>query len=546
MKNDDEFPHLLARIVARPEFPLQWIHAELGTGYFAPLAQSILKSEEIHARSQLEWEFKSIAEFGEEEFICEGSASWLSADKHWQKAAIAEYSNAVCRNLWFHDEGLLFYVQDGDGGFRLASDLDASYAFVLRLIEDDAVGDLRFTAPPRWAKELFLFRANSDAYRVFWHEGSDLTDPLHDTRKRIRREAVAAETRRNAAGRRHLAPSIMDAPDDQAGAYVFPRSSVETLAGKQTNLLAMMNEWLSSDHDSVQRAICSSVLNRPLNDATIPDIFASRSEVPEDAENRCRERVAYMADLLWRRREGRTSLLDEDYCSIAQWIEDEAGLDGSLFHIRFQFTSTSVVDCWREYFAEFEHDLSNAVTQSTYRIHHGVPPYRKTLAGEMELLPRSDPLLQYLAIRGERFDVIPDINLPDWARTLYFKREHLEWHEIVFASLDQEDPVDVERRRQGLWRQIGLESVGGSGSGRSDSIWPWGDHETEYLRHLAAAVEHWWSRYDPDDPTTAPTNDQVSAWLMRECKVSQRLADAMATILRRDDIASGPRTTRRN
>ena len=181
MKNDDEFPHLLARIVARPEFPLQWIHAELGTVYFAPLAQSILNSEEIHARSRIAWEFKSIAEFGEEEFICEGSASWLWADKHWQKGAIAEFSNAVCRNLWFHDEGLLFYVQDGDGGFRLASEFDASYAFVLRLIEDDAVGDLRFTAPPRWAKKLFLFRANYDAYRAFWHEGSDLTDPLHDT-----------------------------------------------------------------------------------------------------------------------------------------------------------------------------------------------------------------------------------------------------------------------------------------------------------------------------------------------------------------------------
>lgn len=71
--------------------------------------------------------------------------------------------------------------------------------------------------------------------------------------------------------------------------------------------------------------------------------------------------------------------------------------------------------------------------------------------------------------------------------------------------------------------------------------WPWGAHETELLRHLAAAASRWWANFDPNDATTAPTNDAVSAWL-QERGVSKSLSDKMATILRADDLPPGPRT----
>lgn len=70
--------------------------------------------------------------------------------------------------------------------------------------------------------------------------------------------------------------------------------------------------------------------------------------------------------------------------------------------------------------------------------------------------------------------------------------------------------------------------------------WPWGVHETELLRHLAAAGREWWSTYDSSDPTTAPKNDEVSQWLVGR-GVAKRTAEIMAQLLRADGLAPGPR-----
>lgn len=67
--------------------------------------------------------------------------------------------------------------------------------------------------------------------------------------------------------------------------------------------------------------------------------------------------------------------------------------------------------------------------------------------------------------------------------------------------------------------------------------WPWGSHETELLRHLAAAADHFWKNYDPSN---APTNEEVTGWLM-ERGVSERPAQVIAQILRADDQPTGRR-----
>ena len=74
----------------------------------------------------------------------------------------------------------------------------------------------------------------------------------------------------------------------------------------------------------------------------------------------------------------------------------------------------------------------------------------------------------------------------------------------------------------------------------SNMDWPWGRHETELLRKLAAAAHRFWSNYDPSDPTTAPTNQQIIDWLKGQ-GVSERTAEIMATILRADGLPTGPR-----
>lgn len=70
--------------------------------------------------------------------------------------------------------------------------------------------------------------------------------------------------------------------------------------------------------------------------------------------------------------------------------------------------------------------------------------------------------------------------------------------------------------------------------------WPWGTYETESLRKLAAAANRFWRNYDPRDPGTAPTNKDVSDWLV-ENGVANRTAEIMATILRADGLPTGPR-----
>lgn len=74
----------------------------------------------------------------------------------------------------------------------------------------------------------------------------------------------------------------------------------------------------------------------------------------------------------------------------------------------------------------------------------------------------------------------------------------------------------------------------------SNMNWPWGRHETELLRKLAAAADRFWKNYDPSDPTTAPTNQQVIDWL-KDQDVSVRNAEVIATILRADGLSTGPR-----
>lgn len=78
-------------------------------------------------------------------------------------------------------------------------------------------------------------------------------------------------------------------------------------------------------------------------------------------------------------------------------------------------------------------------------------------------------------------------------------------------------------------------------SGTTRMRWPWGDHHTVLLGHLEAAAQRYWVDYDPANPDTANTSETVIEWLENERKVSNRMAGAIATMLRPDGLPSGPR-----
>jgi len=80
-----------------------------------------------------------------------------------------------------------------------------------------------------------------------------------------------------------------------------------------------------------------------------------------------------------------------------------------------------------------------------------------------------------------------------------------------------------------------------AGHNPNGSRWPWGDHHTEYLGLLEATAKRYWVKFDPSDPSTAPTNNTVIEWLMGECKVSKSKANAIASMLRANGLPTGPR-----
>jgi len=71
--------------------------------------------------------------------------------------------------------------------------------------------------------------------------------------------------------------------------------------------------------------------------------------------------------------------------------------------------------------------------------------------------------------------------------------------------------------------------------------WPWGNHQTKALEHLAEAAQKFWSTYDPSDPYSAPKNETVVRWLTTEREVSEVMAKSIASMLRPDNLPTGPR-----
>jgi hypothetical protein len=79
----------------------------------------------------------------------------------------------------------------------------------------------------------------------------------------------------------------------------------------------------------------------------------------------------------------------------------------------------------------------------------------------------------------------------------------------------------------------------------SATRWPWGSHETERLKLFAQVGEFWrpvseGGKYDPTDPTTAPTNAMIENWLQQR-GVRKTPSEVMATMLRKDGMSPGPR-----
>ena len=157
------------------------------------------------------------------------------------------------------------------------------------------------------------------------------------------------------------------------------------------------------------------------------------------------------------------------------------------------------------------------------------------------------------ASKYERPEWVSEAFLSDPSRSEISGASHQEGmaHLLELAAHGPEEPrvtFSIGFRPQEIksfvMRRIEKESQPNTSTQNSEAHktgWPWGDYETDLLRHLKEAAAKWWVNFEPSDPTTAPTNAQVIDWLKDERNLSQNKAEAIAMILRADNLPAGPR-----
>ncbi|MBL8369622.1 MAG: hypothetical protein JNM54_17125 [Candidatus Accumulibacter sp.] len=182
---------LLERLCKR-SFPMDELYAAKKNTHLAPLAELILASQQIAAQASEQWEFKSLAQIGREDFILFATIYDYS---RWEDEAQKELAFYVTQFILNEvGEGLLFFVEGEDGRHRVARSGDKPYDFVRRLEAEEAVFGLRFTRTPTWASELFLGHENFEAYKLVWKDWSGISNAKYEACKNLRADAVIRET----------------------------------------------------------------------------------------------------------------------------------------------------------------------------------------------------------------------------------------------------------------------------------------------------------------------------------------------------------------
>lgn len=151
---------------------------------------------------------------------------------------------------------------------------------------------------------------------------------------------------------------------------------------------------------------------------------------------------------------------------------------------------------------------------------------------DIAVSPKSLYSHRMLLVNGGEFDMSKLIN-GNWLKN----EEETKFENQLFSRAE----VDRWISANGLHSFYAFKPVENDQSS-SMTRWPWGDHHTKLLGNLNLCARKFWCDYDPANPKgTAPKSAEVIQWLINECKVSESIAKAMATLLRPDDLKTGPR-----
>jgi hypothetical protein len=165
-----------------------------GGEFYKGIFYLIRKSPSICEMAKQPWEYKSLAQHASEEFCQTPISYWSERDPIPQLpkqkislvGAIKIFSEAVSRWIFPVEEGLRLFVKDSSG-YRVATVADEDYKFLVKLNEEGHAFDLRFTAAPKWAQNLYLNSRALEVYGWFY----DDYDGLDEQIRNARREAIA-------------------------------------------------------------------------------------------------------------------------------------------------------------------------------------------------------------------------------------------------------------------------------------------------------------------------------------------------------------------
>lgn len=216
----------------------------------------VLETESIFSRRDEPWEFRSIEELIRHDFSASSPVEAIAAIVEQGESgvidskAFLDYISASIGaqvNEWLFNirDGIRPYVKGGDGRFVEADDGNEHFQLVRMLVEHKISVAGHMSRPPPWTSELYIWRRNYDAFSLFFHDHSDIGDPLTSMSLAARRDAVLAYTDRTLGAER----ALLNLPQELAialAAHEAVRGSPDLLRRK-TPKQALV-QWLKVAH----------------------------------------------------------------------------------------------------------------------------------------------------------------------------------------------------------------------------------------------------------------------------------------------------------
>lgn len=146
-----------------------------------------------------------------------------------------------------------------------------------------------------------------------------------------------------------------------------------------------------------------------------------------------------MAELLLERLE--TSAVDNplEYVSIAEYAIAEMGLSEYVF-LRHK-DSQSLFHFMHDLMSDLNEEFNSKLGHACWHVYHGVPIFCQESDGAFRMVDFRDEDYIFMKKYGEEYITGDMVTIPEWSKKYYFKRRHLEAHDIFFSTGESEKHV---------------------------------------------------------------------------------------------------------